>query len=122
MIFDMLMLFVAVSIVLLIITVFVIEEEPGLAIVFIIIGMIFSALSCLGFFEVDYFYANYNSTTGNTTGYMYSNINYYDPYSWVFFFVFIIYCLLFVKAGFNMWKQALETKGEMDYDSRYRRR
>lgn len=122
MIFDMLMLFVAVSIILLIITVFIIEEEPMLAVVFIIIGMIFSALSSYGFFDVDYFYAGYNSTLGNTTGYMYSDLSYYDPYAWVFFFVFLVYCLLFVKAGFNTWRQALETKGEINYRSNNRRR
>ena len=118
MIFDMLILFVAISVILLVITVFMIEDEPGLAVVFIIVGMIFSALSSFGFFEVEYFYSNFNSKTGNTTGYMYSNTSYYDPYAWVFFFVFVVYCLLFVKAGFNMWKQALETKGEINYKRR----
>ena len=98
---DMLMLFVVAVIVLLILSAYVIDDDPFLSIVFIMMGMIFCVLCAYEFWNFEWFYTGYNATEGNTTPYIYSTIDYGNPYSYVFMVIFFIYCILFVKAGFN---------------------
>ena len=121
MILDMLMIFVIAVIILFILSVFTMEETPFLSIAFIMLGMIFSVLCAYEFWNFEWFYIGYNSTTGNSTPYIYNTFDYGTPYSYVFMMIFFIYCILFIKAGFNTWKQSLETKGEMDFKKRKRR-
>lgn len=115
MIFDMLVLFIAVTLICLILSIFVMEDNPMLAIPFIMIGMIFSILCTYGMWNVEYFYIGYNATVGNTTSYFASTDVYGDPYSYIFVVLFFVFVILFIKDGANMWRDALETKAEMDY-------
>ena len=115
MLFDMLLLFMVISILFLIISVFLMEDFPMQTIPFIMIGMVFSVLAAYGCWDVEYFYVGYNATLGNTTTGIYSTMDYYTPLSYVFMLLFFIYFALFVKTGFNMWRDALENNGELDY-------
>jgi preprotein translocase subunit SecY len=94
------------------------EEKPILSIPVLMVGMIFCVLCSYGFWNVEMLYIGYNSSVGNTTATIYSTMNYGDPYSYIFMVLFYIFCLMFVKAGFNSWKDALETKGQIDYRDR----
>jgi len=115
MLFDMLILFMILSILFMIISVFLMEDYPMQTIPFIMIGMVFSVLSAYGCWDVEYFYVGYNATLGNSTTGIYSTMDYYNPLSYVFMLLFFVYFILFVKTGFNMWREALETKGEINY-------
>jgi len=115
MLMDMLILFIILTIILFILSVYTMEDEPKLALAFIMLGMVFSVLCAYGLWKVEYFYTGYNATVGNTSSYLYSTYNYGDPYSYVFVLVFFIYVILFFKTGFNLWKEALETPGQIDY-------
>ena len=118
----MLILFIVITIILFFVSVFLMEDNPMLSLPFITLGMIFSVLCTYGIWNVEYFYVGYNATVGNTSTYMYSTFDYGDPYGYIFMFMFFLFVVLFFRAGMNMWKQALETQGEMNYNKRYRRR
>jgi len=94
------------------------EDRPQIAIPFIMIGMIFTILCTYGFWDVEYFYVGYNATAGNTSSFMYSTSQYGDPYSYVFFIVFWIFVILLLRTGMNLWKEALQTEGQMKYSKR----
>lgn len=121
MIFDMLVLFIAITLICLILSIFVMEDNPMLAIPFIMVGMIFSILCTYGMWNVEYFYIGYNASIGNTSSYFVSTDVYGDPYSYIFVLMFFVFTVLFVKTGFNMWRDALETKAEMDYNLKMRK-
>jgi hypothetical protein len=97
------------------------EDNPMLAIPFIMVGMIFSILCTYGMWNVEYFYIGYNASIGNTSSYFVSTDVYGDPYSYIFVLMFFVFTVLFVKTGFNMWRDALETKAEMDYNMKMRK-
>lgn len=120
MLFDMLIIFVVITIICFFLGLFLMEEKPMLSIPVIMVGMIFCVLCSYGFWNVEMLYVGYNSSVGNTTATIYSTMNYGDPYSYIFMVLFYIFCLMFVKAGFNSWKDALETKGEIEYKRRNR--
>jgi len=118
MLFDMLILFIVITLLCLIISIFLMEDRPQIAIPFIMIGMIFTILCTYGFWDVEYFYVGYNATAGNTSSFMYSTSQYGDPYSYVFFIVFWIFVILLLRTGMNLWKEALQTEGQMKYSKR----
>lgn len=118
---EWLILFIIITFICLILSIFLMEENPILAIPVIMIGMIFSVLCAYGVFDVDYVYIAYNSTVGNSTPYVYS-VEYGSPYTYVFFLIFMIFCMLFFKTGWNLVQIAAKTKGEMEYKKRGRRR
>lgn len=118
MLYDLLLLFIVVTILCFIISIFLMEDRPVLAIPFIFLGMIFSILCTYGLWDVEFFYVGYNASVGNTTSCIYSTDMYGDPYSFIFIFVFFIFLILFFKTGFNWWREALKTQGEMDYRTR----
>ena len=118
---DVLILFIIITVILFFVSVFTMEDNPFLSIPFIMVGMIFSILCTYGFWDVEYFYVGYNATTGNTTTNIYSTMDYGNPYGYIFMFLFFIFFVLFFRAGFNMWNDALKTKGEMNYRTRDRR-
>lgn len=118
MIIDILILFIIITIILFFVSVFLMEDNPLISIPFIMLGMIFSVLCTYGFWDVEYLYTGYNSTIGNTTIYTYSTMDYGDPYSYIFVLLFFIFVVLFIRAGMNLWKEALQTQGEMDYNKR----
>ena len=92
-----------------------------LSLPFISLGLIFSILCTYGMWNVEYFYVGYNATEGNTSTYMYSTFSYGDPYGYIFMLIFFLFFILLIRAGMNMWKIALETQGEIDYNNRRRR-
>ena len=122
MIMDMLMLFIVITLILFFVSVFLMEDYPLLSIPFIMLGMIFSILVTYGLWDVEYFYIGYNASVGNTSTYTYSTMSYGDPYSYIFVLLFFIFVVLFIRSGMNMWRDALETKGEMNYTGNRRGR
>jgi len=121
MIFDMLILFVVITFICLLLTIFMVEKDPMMTIPVIVIGWIFSILCAYGMYNVEYFYVGYNSSIGNTTTNLYST-SYGDPYGYIFILVFYVFVMFFIRAGWNLWKEALDTKGEMDYRMNRRKR
>jgi len=121
MIMDVLILFIIITIILFFVSVFTMEDNPILSIPFIMLGMVFSVLCTYGFWDVEYFYVGYNATTGNTSTHIYSTMDYGNPYGYIFMLMFFIFFVLFFRAGFNTWTDALQTKGEMNYNVRDRR-
>jgi len=97
------------------------SDNPSLAIPFITLGMIFVILCTYGCWDVEFLYTNFNATTGTTNASIYSTSVYGDPYSYIFVLFFFIFLVLFFRTGFNMWKVALKTQGEMNYRTRDRR-
>jgi len=112
------MLFIVLSILFFILSIFLMEDKPFLSIPFIMLGMIFTILCTYGLWDVEVLYVNFNATTGITNTSMYSTSVYGDPYSYIFMLFFFIFVALFFRAGFNMWKEALESPGEMNYRTR----
>lgn len=121
MLMDLLVLFLVLCILFFILSVYLTESKPMLGIPFIMLGMIFTILVTYGMWDVEVLYVNYNATTGFTNTSVYSTASYGDPYSYIFVLVFFIYLMLFFRCGFNMWKEALQTQGEMEYRARDRR-
>lgn len=121
MIFDMLVLFIAITLICLILSIFVMEDNPMFAIPFVMVGMIFSILCTYGMWNVEYFYIGYNASIGNTSSYFVSTDVYGEPYSYIFVLLFFIFMILFIKTGANMWRDALDTKAEMDYNMKMRK-
>jgi len=114
MIIDMLIVFVVIIMIMLVLSVYSMEDEPWLSIVFITVGMVFSILSAYEFFNFEWFYV-----ADDLPG-IYSTYDYGSPYGYVFMLMFFIFAILFVKAGANAWKFALETEAEMNYNKRRR--
>jgi len=118
---DLLILFIVLSVLFFILSVYLMEDNPQLAIPFITLGMIFTILCAYGMWDVDVLYVNYNATTGVTNTSIYSTMDYGDPYSYIFVLFFFIFMVLFFKTGFNMWREALKTQSEMNYRTRDKR-
>jgi len=115
MLFDMLILFILITIIILILSVFLVEDRPLLSIPFVMIGMIFSILCTYGLFDVEIYSNNFNATTGESAIEVTHFMDWGDPYAYIFMLLFFIFLILFIRAGFNMWHIALETQGEMNY-------
>lgn len=115
MLIDILILFIIITLIVFFLTLFIIEDKPMIALPLIMIGMIFSILCTYGMWNVEYFYVGYNATEGNSSSYIFSTMDYGDPYSYIFVLFFFVFIILFFKAGWNMWREALKTQGEMDY-------
>ena len=118
---DILMLFIVLSIIFFILSIFLMESNPQLSIPFIMLGMIFTILCTYGMWDVEVLYVNYNASTGITNTSIYSTMDYGEPYSYIFVLFFFIFMILFFRAGYNMWKEALQTQGEMNYNLRDKR-
>jgi len=97
------------------------EDYPMLSIPFVMIGMIFSVLCTYGMWNIETVYIGYNASYGNTSAEIYSNANYGNPYSYIFMFIFFVCVIVFFRIGWNLWKKALETQGEMEYKRPSRR-
>lgn len=111
-----LIIFIIVTMIMLIISIFMMEEQPYLAIPFVMIGMIFSVLCAYGVWNVEWVVLQSDNT------FVIESTSYGEPYSYVFIFLFFIFVMIFLKAGFNTWQQALQTKAEMDYNLKMKRR
>ena len=121
MIFEMLILFIVVVIICFFLTVFTMEDQPVMAIPIILVGMIFSVLVTYGLWDVEWFYVGYNGTLNTSVPGVYDTTSYGDPFSYVFFIIFWIFVFLFLKTAVNVWKEAMQTKSEVDYNARKRR-
>jgi hypothetical protein len=117
---DLLFLFIVLSILFFILSIIFLEDKPSIAIPFIMLGMIFVILCTYGMWDVEMIYVNYNASSGLTNTSIYSTTEYGDPYSYVFVLFFFIYMVLFFRCGFNMWRDALNTQGEMEYTKKRR--
>ena len=115
MLYDMLIVFILLTIIILVLTVFLVEDRPLLSIPFVMIGMIFSILCTYGLYDVELSNSVFNVTTGLTTIEVTHFMEWGDPYAYVFMLMFFIFFILFIRAGFNMWRIALETEGQMNY-------
>lgn len=118
---DILVLFIILTILFFILSVYLMETNAVLSIPFITMGMIFTIIVTYGLWNVEVLYVNYNATTGFSDTAIYSTTSYGDPYSYIFMLVFFIYCACFFRAGFNMWQDALKTQGEMEFNKKRRR-
>lgn len=106
---DLLIIFILLSIIMFILSVFIMEtENPIMAVPFIMVGMIFTILCAYGVWDVEFLYINFNATLGTTSASIYSTDAYGDPYSYIFMVFFFFFVLVLVKTGANVVKQALE--------------
>ena len=120
MLFEMLILFIILAILMFILSIYTIEDAPYYSIAFVMLGMIFSVLCAYGVWEVDFLVVGYNASNGSTVTEMYNSYSYGDPYSYIFVLLFFIFVIMFMVAAFNSWKHALKTKGELDLKNKYR--
>lgn len=118
---DLLIIFILLSVIFFILSMYTIEDKPLLSIPFIMLGMIFTILCTYGLWDVEIIYTNYNASTGFTNASIYATDVYGDPYSYIFVLFFFIFLALFFLAGFNSWRDAVRTQGEMDYKNKHRR-
>lgn len=93
----------------LIISMYLMETKPVFSIPWIFIGLIFSLLCTYGMWSIHIPVVQSDDT------FVVETLSYGEPYSYVFVFIFFLFFMFFFRAGFNMWKEALETKGEFDY-------
>lgn len=114
MVIEFLLIFVVLAIMFFILSVLLMDDYPEITIPLIMVGIIFTILCTYGMWDVEYAYIGFNNTIGNTTFYR-ESVSYGDPYSYIFIGLFFMYILLFFRTGHNLWKNALETKGQMDY-------
>ena len=110
MLVEILGLFIIISVILFILSLYTMEENPMLAIPLIMVNMIFIVIITYGFFDVEWFYIALDGTPT-----IYSTTDYGEPYAYIFFMFFFIHIMLFVKTGYNLWKEALDTKGGLDF-------
>ena len=125
MIFDLLIVFIMLTVLLFIFILYylLVEESPTLeqhkpgqhignwrmATALIIINMIFLILVVYGFFNMEWFYVQADPGlygTAATEG---------DVYAYVFVVFFFIHILLLFKCGWDSWMEALNVKGRMKY-------
>jgi hypothetical protein len=118
MLFDLLVLFILITIIILILSVFLVEDRPLLSIPFVMMGMIFSILCTYGLYDVEIYSNVFNTTSGLSSVEVTHFMEWGDPYAYVFMLLFFVFMVLFIRAGFNMWHLALETQGEMNYRMR----
>lgn len=118
---DVLLLFIILTVLFFILSVYLMENNPFLSIPFIMLGMIFTILVTYGLWDVEVLYVGFNSSTGLSETNIYSTTGYGDPYSYIFVLWFLVFFILFFRAGFNMWRDALKTEGEMKYKTKDKR-
>jgi len=108
MMFEMLLLFIIISIVLFFL-IFILDDQWKICLPLIMINLILVTLVVYGFWDVEWLYLD---ATG--TPYVYSTED-YSVYSYVFMGFWFMHILLFIKAGWHSWQEALETKGAFSY-------
>jgi len=106
---NWLTLFIIITLLAFLISAYLMEEKPFLSIPFIFIGLIFSVLCSYGVWNVEWAVLQSDNT------FLFESANYGQPYSYVFMFIFFVFFLFFIRAGWNTWKDALETKKEFNY-------
>jgi len=122
MFFDLLVLFIVLTVIFLLLSIFTMEDYPMMAIPFVMCGMIFSIICTYGLWNIETPYTGYNASWGNTSMGLYANTSYGDPYGYIFMFLFFLFVMIFVRIGWNLLDESLKTKGQMKYNKRYNRR
>ena len=120
MLLEMLIVFIIITVILFILSVIFMDDAPMVAVPILFTGMVFTILCAFGFFEVDTVYLGQNLSTGAIEPMIYSNEAYNTAYPWVFFFLFILFAIVFLRIGFNLLMEAKQTMGEMNYRGRRR--
>lgn len=110
MIFDHLMIMIVLTVIIFLI-ILLLDDRWKIQLPLIMANFMFIIPIIYGFWNVEWIYVS----TWNETAEMYSTDN-YNVYSWVFIGFWFIHLLLFFKAGFDAWKEALETKGQLDLE------
>ena len=104
-------LFIVVTLVSILISAYLMEENPIISIPFIMIGLIFSVICAYGVWNVEWAVLHSDNTL------VLESADYGIPYTFVFVFLFFVFVLFFFRAGFNLYKEAIETKGEFTYST-----
>ncbi len=104
-------LFIVVTLVSILISAYLMEENPIISIPFIMIGLIFSVICAYGVWDVEWVVLHSDNTL------VLESVDYGIPYTFVFVFLFFVFVLFFFRAGFNLYKEAIETKGEFTYST-----
>lgn len=119
MLVELLVLFIIIVVAMLILSAFMMEsDKPEIAIPFVMVGLIFSVLCSYGFWNIQWFYIKFENTTNGNITYtpaIYSTMQFGNPYSYIFMVLFFIFCILFVRIGWNVVNKAAETKGMLDF-------
>ena len=88
------------------------------AIPLIVVNWLFIILSTYGFYSIEWFYnKHYWSGNGTYEVAIYSTSSYYYL-SYVFYLFFLIHIVLFFKAGWDAWQDAIATEGEINFKQR----
>ena len=104
---DLLIIFIALTVVFLVLSIFLMEgDNPLMATPFIVLGWIFSVICTYGVWNIEYAYTAVNTTTGGTDFLIYSTDTYGDPYSYIFYFIFFMFVIIFMRVAFNQVKKA----------------
>lgn len=136
MMLEMLIIFIVISLILflLIIETLFYQESPTAkpkpgqhignwrpAVALISVNWLFIILAAYGFYSIEWFYnSHYWAVNGTYQVALYSTSSYYYL-AYIFYVFFFIHIILFVKAGWDAWLDALSTEGEMNYRTRDRR-
>lgn len=105
---GLLSIFIGVSIALFLI-ILLLDDRWKMTLPLIMVNLIFITIIVYGFWNVEWIYLD---AAGDI--YFYSDDT-HSVYSYVFVGFWFIHMLLFFKAGYDSWKDALQTKGEMSY-------
>ena len=96
-----------------------------MAVVLIAINLFFIIIITYGFFNIEFFYVgNYWAGNGTYAPAIYeagTTGGYYSlAYVYIFTGLAFIHIILFFKCGYDAWQEALLTKGQMEYKSKWR--
>ena len=105
---GLLTLFIVMVVVIFII-ILILDEQWKLTLPLIMVNLIFITLIVYGFWNIEWVVVD-----GAGDPSLFSDDSHY-VYSYVFVAFWFIHMLLFIKAGYDSWKEALETKGQMSY-------
>lgn len=108
MIIDLVILLIVITLLLFIIII-ILDKLWKITVPLIMVNMIFIVILAYAFWNVEWLYTN---AAGNPV--MYSTEE-YSMYSFVYVGFFFIHVILFIKAGWESWQEALQTKGQMSY-------
>jgi predicted membrane protein len=105
MLLDLLLIFTTISIVLLILSALVVDDNPELSIVFIFAGLLFVVYCALGYSSIDVVLSD---------GSLYSDSSTYDAFGWGFLWIGILYIFVFIRGGFNYLRFRAEKMKEQN--------
>ena len=102
-------LFIIVTLIAILISAYLMEENPIMSIPFIFIGLIFSVICAYGVWDVEFVVLLSDDTI------VYESADYGQPYSYIFVFLFFILVMFFFRAASNYFVDSAKTEGEFNY-------